>query len=116
MEFFLADMCKSVLNVLNSPPYQNTKALISINFEQMSTCRICRQPLYLSVYSLYRYKYKQWHSILARNLNITSRFCDILLIFEIVRNKSVSPKIFLKVTIQGFDMKPRMMYCLQFHT
>jgi len=26
MEFFLADMCKSVLNVLNSPPYQNTKA------------------------------------------------------------------------------------------
>ena len=35
MEFFLTDMCESVLNVLNRSPYQNTNDLIFINFEQL---------------------------------------------------------------------------------
>ena len=36
MQFFLADVCKSVWNVLNRSPYQNKKGLRFINFEQMT--------------------------------------------------------------------------------
>jgi len=36
MDFFLADICAGVLNVLNRSPYQKTKPRISINFEQMT--------------------------------------------------------------------------------
>jgi len=42
---------------------------------------------------------KQRHTILASNLNVISRLCDILLIFKIVRNKNVSPENSLTVTI-----------------
>ena len=99
--------------------YQNTKALIIlINFDQtivFFVCK-CRQHLYISVYSLYWCKYKQWHSILAFNLNVTSRFGDLLVIFEIVRNEQVSPENFLQSDfIQGFEISPTIyQFIIQF--
>ena len=71
---------------------------LSILSKWLSNCRICQQLLYLSVYYLYWYKYKHLHGILACNWNATSRFGDLLLIIEIVKNKNISCENFLKVT------------------
>ena len=60
----------SELNVLNRSPYLNTKSSCIYQFwaNDCQTFCICRNLLYLSVYSHYRCKYKQRHVMLHNRL------------------------------------------------
>ena len=100
--------CESVFNILNRSPYQNTKALIFIKFEQMTVklSYMPTTPVPLCVLSIHIQPMVQY---LACNLNVTSRVGDLSLMFKIVRNKNGSPENFPKVTMRSFDIKP-MLY------
>ena len=65
---------------------------LSILSKWLSNCRIYADNSCTFLCTIfYWYKYKQQHSILVCNSNVTSRFGDLLLFFEIVRNEHISP-------------------------